>query len=309
MNICCVVVTYNRKELLKECIESLINQTYKIKTIIIIDNNSTDGTEEYLQSSNLLSIDNIKYIKLPINIGGAGGFYEGMKESMNYEHDWIWIMDDDCIPDTYALEELIKAKKILDEEKVSFLCSKVIGIDGKTMNIPCISNKRKLNGRAIWIDYLEEGISAVDIATFVSVLVNTDAIRQVGLPWKDFFIWGDDTEYTLRLTKFYGQGYVVGKSKVLHKRVTSSTLSIEEETNINRINMYKYMYRNNILIANYYNIFNRVKSILSQIKKSIFILFTNSEYKFKKSWIVFSSTIDGIFNIKLRRKFKNRMKM
>lgn len=42
MNICCVVVTYNRKKLLAECLNALINQTYKIKDIIVIDNNSSE---------------------------------------------------------------------------------------------------------------------------------------------------------------------------------------------------------------------------------------------------------------------------
>ncbi len=49
MKINCVIVTYNRLSLLKECISALKNQTYKINKIYIINNNSTDGTSDYLQ--------------------------------------------------------------------------------------------------------------------------------------------------------------------------------------------------------------------------------------------------------------------
>ena len=44
MKIVAVVVTYNRKELLLECIQAILNQTYKLEKVIVIDNNSNDGT-------------------------------------------------------------------------------------------------------------------------------------------------------------------------------------------------------------------------------------------------------------------------
>ena len=46
--ICAVVVTYNRKDLLVECLNALKNQTYPLDGIYIIDNASTDGTQELL---------------------------------------------------------------------------------------------------------------------------------------------------------------------------------------------------------------------------------------------------------------------
>ena len=46
--VCAVVVTYNRKELLIKCLKSLLKQTTPLQAIIIIDNNSTDNTQELL---------------------------------------------------------------------------------------------------------------------------------------------------------------------------------------------------------------------------------------------------------------------
>ena len=73
LKIATVVVTYNRLELLKDCIESLRNQTRKIDEIFVINNSSTDGTEEWLSRQNDLTT-----ITQP-NTGGAGGFYTGTK--------------------------------------------------------------------------------------------------------------------------------------------------------------------------------------------------------------------------------------
>lgn len=44
-----VIVTYNRLELLKECIEAINNQKKQFDSVVIVDNASTDGTKDYLQ--------------------------------------------------------------------------------------------------------------------------------------------------------------------------------------------------------------------------------------------------------------------
>ena len=77
----CVVVTYNRLSLLKECLEALLNQEYLLNKIYVINNNSTDGTKEYLKHfSEKNSV--IKPVNLRKNIGGAGGFNIGLKYFM-----------------------------------------------------------------------------------------------------------------------------------------------------------------------------------------------------------------------------------
>ena len=67
-NILAVVVTYNRINDLKLCINSLRNQTYRDFDILIVDNGSTDGTKEFVDS-----LEDIIVIHQD-NLGGAGGF-------------------------------------------------------------------------------------------------------------------------------------------------------------------------------------------------------------------------------------------
>ena len=97
-----VVVTYNRKKLLKSCIENLLNQTFKID-VIVIDNMSTDGTREMLED--FIATKKIIYHSTGKNIGGAGGFYHGVKMAYEDDYDWIWIMDDDAFPTKTCLEK------------------------------------------------------------------------------------------------------------------------------------------------------------------------------------------------------------
>ena len=97
-----VVVTYNRQFLLAQCISALKNQTRKIDKILVINNGSTDNTEAWLRSQ-----PDIDFITQE-NVGGAGGFYTGIKTGYERKYNWIWLMDDDGYPKEDALEKLLE---------------------------------------------------------------------------------------------------------------------------------------------------------------------------------------------------------
>lgn len=276
-----VVVTYNRKELLMECVEAVLGQTYKVEKLILIDNCSTDGTKEELENRGYLLNPQIMYVKTDANIGGAGGFYEGMVKAKEYSYDWIWLMDDDTIPTQNCLEALIEADRVVENTappaglehavRPSFFASAVYGAQGEFMNLPKVSSKRAPNGYLYWYKFLDQGLVNIAMATFVSILIKKEAIEKCGLPCKDFFIWGDDSEYTTRLTKYYGDAYFVGKSKAIHKRANAQLISINREMNPQRIEMFHYRYRNAIIINQYYEpgyhmLFHAVLSMLGSIR-------------------------------------------
>lgn len=305
MNIKAVVVTFNRKDLLLECVEAIMNQTYEVSSLIIIDNNSTDGTYELLLSKNILDNDKVLYNKLDKNIGGAGGFYEGIKLASKDDTDWIWIMDDDTIPTKNALEELVKASKLI-KGKTSFLASTVYGMEGETMNVPTISLEKEDNGYTSWYKYLDKGIVKISTATFVSLLIDVNAVRNVGLPCKDYFIWGDDIEYTMRLIKYYGDAYFVGNSKVIHKRKGGSALSLFSEDNINRINMYYYSYRNDLINANEYFGRKRMLKLMYWNTKTMCKIMLKSKHKLKKVQVILKAMLAFVLKKYDHRAFKNR---
>ena len=99
-----IVVTYNRKELLRENISALIKQSYRDHDILVIDNASTDGTQKMVEE---LNNPFIRYYNTGKNLGGAGGFSYGLKIAAEGNYRYAWIMDDDSIPENSALESLI----------------------------------------------------------------------------------------------------------------------------------------------------------------------------------------------------------
>lgn len=235
--ICTVIVTFNRLDLLKGAIDALRLQSHP-SDILVVNNGSTDGTDKYLDSQKDL------YIIHQENLGGAGGFYAGMKYAAENGYEFAWVMDDDVLPDPNALKCLKEAYDFLSEkEKVGFLCSTVVNPEGDPVNNPSVSLKRKATGYPSWNKYLCDGIVGVSSATFVSVFVPCEIIYELGLPYKEFFIWGDDTEYTNRISSKYSS-FAIGRSVVTHLRNGGAIdlLKLEDKS---RIKMYRYFIRNN----------------------------------------------------------------
>ena len=90
-----IIVTHNRVELLVRCLTAIRNQTLTPEGIIVVDNASTDGTGEALRQ---IAQDDqrVTHLKLEKNVGGAGGFYEGMRYASSLGDGWLWLMDDDA---------------------------------------------------------------------------------------------------------------------------------------------------------------------------------------------------------------------
>ena len=235
--IAAIVVTYNRKQLLCECLEALLNQTYRDFDIYVIDNASTDGTETMVRDR--FSNQPINYLNTGNNLGGAGGFQYGIKCAVEAGYTYVWIMDDDSIPRQDALEKLVKQGKLYNQ--FGFLASKVLWIDGTCckMNIP---KNEKMQG---FIRSTEKA-SCVGAATFVSIFIPTSVILDVGLPIKEFFIWTDDLEFTRRISRKYSCFYVP-ESEVYHKCATNNGANIATDVE-DRIDRYWYAYRNEVYL-------------------------------------------------------------
>ena len=208
-----VIVTYNRLDKLKLVIEALKKQTYMPERIYVVDNASTDETGSWLKALEGED-DRFMHVRLPENIGGAGGFHEGARVAYEDGHDLIWFSDDDAYPAPDAIDILVRSIRDFQDRftwKPSFACSAVNWTNGDLceMNTPT----------TVW-DWprfysAETPYFLVSACSFVSVLVPRWAIAKHGFPIRDYFIWYDDAEYTQRIAKSY-PGIYCPESQVIH---------------------------------------------------------------------------------------------
>jgi GT2 family glycosyltransferase len=213
-----VVVTFNRKALLTECLDALSASEHPVERIVVVDNASTDGTPDLLRERGYLDRPEIEYVRLDDNLGGAGGFAKGVEVAREHECDWLWLMDDDCEPRPDALGLLLAAPAATDPTTAA-LCGKVEKADG-TLDFVHRGTFRTRMVPLPEAEYVPGRHRPIDYPSFVGLLVRTDLARRLDLPRADFFIWGDDVEYGLRLRE-HGDLVLVPESVMGHKSAST----------------------------------------------------------------------------------------
>lgn len=214
MTYAAVVVSFNRRELLRECLKALHEQTVRLDEIIVVENGSSDGSADMVREE----FSGVTLFETGKNLGGAGGFAWGIQLALEAGHSWVWLMDDDARPELDALAPLVAAVELAPD--LAYVASMpVIERDVvNANNAPVFSSDAGSQVRAS-----ELGGVAITTATFVGVLVNLDVASRTYLPIADFFIWGDDLEYTRRLAS-RGLAIVFPKSQINHPFKPSTQL-------------------------------------------------------------------------------------
>ena len=228
MKIAAVVVTFNRKEYLVKNIEALLAQVNAPMDILIIDNASTDGTEETIR--HYMDAGQILY-------ENTGGMY-------------------------------------------GYLAGKVLWKDGSW----CEMNTPKYKG-----GMAEGKYKQIVQSSFVSMFIPRKSVATYGLPIKEFFIWGDDVEYTRRIA-LREPSYLVEDSQVLHdtKNNVGSNIVYDDE----RIDRYRYAYRNEMYIALHEGWKRRVYQQL-KIWYHIAKILLKSSQKKRKIRLILSASKEG----------------
>lgn len=209
-----VIVTYNRLALLKECIECVRNQKVPFEWILINDNASTDGTVEYLH--NLEKEDKrMRVTYQNENLGGSGGFRAGIEQALELDADYVLIIDDDAMLEGDFLKN---CDDYISLHEGTPALSGTVTTDGKIQlnHRRTISNMLIFAEKNVPLEQYEKETFKYELSTFCGLMVKMSVLREIGLPMSEFFIWYDDTEFSMRLRK-YGGIVNVNSALINHK--------------------------------------------------------------------------------------------
>ena len=187
-SVCAVVVTYNRKELLRKCLNSLLRQTRPIECIVVVDNASTDGTRGLIDAE----YPDLERLNLTTNTGGAGGFKAGMQWACCRGYEWVWIMDDDIEVKPECLETMLAWQHVGDVIQVRKqlpwgpLIWEAIWDASSASATTYLRDVSFENGKK-W--------TSVQYCNFEGALIRRMVIERAGLPDERYFMAGDDTVY------------------------------------------------------------------------------------------------------------------
>ncbi|MFM2091263.1 MAG: hypothetical protein RLZZ127_1752, partial [Planctomycetota bacterium] len=202
-----VIVTWNRKDLLCRCLRAVLAQRRVPDLIVLIDNASTDGTPDMLAADGFLADPRLRVFRMDENLGGAGGFAEGIRRGRALGADWLWLFDDDTLPEPGCLSELLRVAERAWRRPPSLLASRVVWTDG---TLHPMNRVKPLRGHRP-----RPGPFPIRACSFVSCLVRGTAVDEVGLPVAAYRLWLDDVEYTHRLARHH-PGICVPSSLAVH---------------------------------------------------------------------------------------------
>lgn len=207
-----VIATYNRVQLLRECVAHAKAQTIPPESVIIVDSASTDDTKNYLEE--LDQENNMEVIILPQNVGGAGGFAKGMERALQKNIDCVLLIDDDAMIAENYMEKILTARERHPQYRA---WAGTVEKDGRIDT----SHRRTLLkagllSRNIGEEAYRQEWFACDIASFCGMVVDIGLVREIGLPHAHYFICYDDTEYSLRVCR-YSRFLVVTEAVLDHR--------------------------------------------------------------------------------------------
>ncbi|MEO2127023.1 MAG: glycosyltransferase [Christiangramia sp.] len=269
------IVTFNRKETLLHTLENiLIKEFQEINAIHIIDNNSSDGTENLP----ILLNEKINYIKLKENIGSAGGFAEAMNQFSMTDSDWLWLFNDDSFP----MSNSLKLLKSANFEKIS--------------KLGLLKVSRELEGKSeilYWKGVRKTTtipISNVpvkcDLVTFDGSLVSKDLIRRIGTCNPKFFMGTYEFDFCLRAKDEKYEIYTLPNGSIYDLKLGSASGSPPWRTYYNtRNHLYLVLERRSL------------KGVWEWLKRELkytYGIITQRDRKLKRISLKIKATIDAV---------------
>lgn len=252
--------------------------------ILVIDNASTDGTHASLEG--LIASGEIKYVNTGANLGGAGGFSYGIGKAVELGYQYVWVMDDDCMPEPSALEGFLECDRSLNGE-YGFLSSQVRWRDGSlcAMNVQRTTLSKRVSD-------FESSRVPIILASFVSLFVPTRVVKRFGLPIAEFFVWTDDWEFTRRISREL-PCYLVNGSVVIHKSARNIGASVADE-DASRLGRFRTMFRNDVVLYRGEGLRGFCYEVARITVHTLRVLLRARDHRMERLAAIYGGTIDGL---------------
>lgn len=179
--------TFNDEEVIDQSLQALLDQTYPVDEILVVDNDSTDKTlsREFP--------DKVKIIRHGKNLGTSGAVISGMKYALEHQFDWIWIFDADSAPRKDALEKLVEFYQGLSRDlqtQIWLLAS--LRVEAATQRKSSYELIFTPGGHQLVDHDQGQSFYEFDGTIWSASLYKLSAVQKLGLPSADYVLdWGE----------------------------------------------------------------------------------------------------------------------
>jgi len=219
-----IILNWNGWKDTLECLSSLEDLDYPAHEVVVVDNGSTDGSEEKIREA----YPDIVVLQTGENLGFAGGNNAGIRHALGRGADHVWLLNNDAVVYPGALSALVK--EALSDDSIGMVGSKIYyyqapdviwfaggtidPLTGKTGH--SLMGEKDTGGRDEPRD--------VDYASACSLLVKRAVIEDVGLMDTRFFLYFEETDWAVRCRRRGWRVRYQPASRILHKVSRASKL-------------------------------------------------------------------------------------
>lgn len=223
-----VIVNYNNRGLLRQCLKSLFNNLIKSSLnfkIILVDNNSSDGSVDMVREE----FPAVRLIPLEKNLGYAKGVNIGIK-SIECKYYLILNMDTTIVQEN-AIEKMVEFME--NNQAVGLAGPKLINPNGTTQVSACLfpkfmypiyrrtflkklPNAKKIIHKYLMFDWDHNDSRPVDWVLGTGMIVRNKTIRQIGLMDERFFMYFEDIDWCRRIWENEWKVFYMHDIQIVH---------------------------------------------------------------------------------------------
>jgi GT2 family glycosyltransferase len=299
-----ILVNYNTKEITTSCIRSIFQNTKGIKfEIIVVDNNSSDGSVEYLKRE---FNGKIKLVESNVNLGFGGGANVGIKESTG---KYVLLLNTDTVILDNTIKNMFDFMEGEENKDVAVIGVVLIDENGNALQsygefLPFKVGinefifkaflPKKLNRAILKNEKVEEFKTGlfqnkrfveVDYIIGADMFIRKDVIDEVGVFDERFFMYFEEADLQLRMKK---RGYKIGLIKdgtIIHLESKSFKVSNNKRT-MKMVSFLRYLRKNFLIVYTFYKPFSLVYALMK-----LFVDTIKRDYSVKENMIFLKSIL------------------
>lgn len=274
-----IIVNWNTKKLLHDCIDSIYKNTEKLNfEVIVVDNDSKDGSAEMVKKE----FPQVKLIVNDDNLGFAKANNKGIKIAKGR---YVSLLNSDTVVKRKAYKIMVEfmdnnlhigavgPKVISPDDSIQYGCARhfptPLSEFYSMTNLSQWFPKSKIFGKQRLTYWDHKDSRYIDLLLGACMVIRKKTVDDIGLMDEDFFIYGDDAEYCFRIKKAGWRIFYLPKAEIIHYSGQSSK---QDLTNM-RYHLTKSYY---IFFKKYYGTINalsyRIMVLLLYSVRTIFIL-------------------------------------
>ena len=211
-----LILNWNNRRILVECINSILNSTYNNYMITVIDNGSTDDSINYIEKN----FENINIIKIPTNLGYASGYnYAFDKIKNSIDDDWFLLLNNDTVLDSTTLKTLAESANIYGKKNI-YGC-KILNIKNNKIwygggKISCLTGNvfhEDINSKDI---LNQTNINETDFISGCCMLIYGDLLYKINgfSPYYNFYY--EDVDLCNKAKSIGSKCYYISSTHILH---------------------------------------------------------------------------------------------